>query len=174
MASCPCPPGRLPDMRTPVIRLVASAAETIATEAPASADGSETGGILLGHDRGESITVTRAGDPGPQADRRPDGFLRDLTHSRRLADEAYEEEGSVWVGEWHTHPADPGVPSRIDAETYERLLADPELEFTRIASIIVTACPEHGWSELALAAWIADANGIHNARLEVVEDVNDG
>jgi integrative and conjugative element protein (TIGR02256 family) len=156
-------------MQAPVIRLVARAAETIATEAPASMDGSETGGILLGHDRGETITVTRAGDPGPLADRRPDGFLRDLAHSRRLADEAYDEDESVWVGEWHTHPAGTGVPSRMDEETYGRLLADPELGFTRLASIIVFPCPEHGWSELVLAAWTADAAGIHDARLEVVE-----
>ncbi len=156
-------------MHAPVIRLVARAAETIATEAPASIDGSETGGILLGHDRGETITVTRAGDPGPHADRRPDGFLRDLAHSRRLADEAYDEDGSVWVGEWHTHPAGPGVPSRTDEETYGRLLADPELGFTRLASIIVFPYPEHSWSELALAAWTADADGIRDAWLEVVE-----
>jgi integrative and conjugative element protein (TIGR02256 family) len=132
-------------------------------------DGSETGGILLGHDRGETITVTRAGDPGPHSDRRPDGFLRDLAHSRRLADEAYNEDGSVWVGEWHTHPAGPGVPSRTDEETYRRLLAEPELGFTRLASIIVIPCQEHGWSELVLAAWTADTNGIHDARLEVVD-----
>lgn len=173
MASFPRPPGRLPDMRTAVIRLVACAAETIATEAPASADGSETGGILLGHDRGETITVTRAGDPGPQAVRRPDGFLRDLTHSRRLADEAYGEDGSVWVGEWHTHPTGSSAPSPIDKETYGRLLADPELRFTRLASIIVIPCPEHGWSELVLAAWVADAEGIHYARLELVEGPED-
>jgi integrative and conjugative element protein (TIGR02256 family) len=160
-------------MRARVIRLAACAAETIATQAPASMDGSETGGILLGHERGEKITVTRAGDPGPHADRRPDRFLRDLTHSRRLADEAYAQDGSVWVGEWHTHPAAPGVPSPIDLETYGRLLADPELGFTRLASIIVTPYQEHGWSELVLAGWIADADGIHDARLEVVEGAYD-
>lgn len=157
-------------MRTPVIRLQAPAVETILTEAPASVDGSETGGILLGHDGDDAITVTRAGDPGPQADRRPDGFLRDLAHSRWLADEAYDEDGSVWVGEWHTHPTGGGVPSEIDVETYERLLADSKLGFTRITAMIVTACPEHGWSELAVAAWIADADGIHNARVELVDD----
>jgi integrative and conjugative element protein (TIGR02256 family) len=169
VASLTPPPGRLPDMRTPVIRLAACAAETIATEAPESVDGSETGGILLGHDRVEAITVTRAGDPGPRADRRPDGFLRDLTHSRVLADKAYDQDGSVWVGEWHTHPSGLGVPSSIDEETYGRLLAEPELGFTRLASIIVTPCPKHGWSELMLAAWIADADGMCTARLEVVD-----
>jgi integrative and conjugative element protein (TIGR02256 family) len=156
-------------MPASLIRLMSRAAETIATEAPASRDGSETGGILLGHDLGETITVTRAGDPGPHADRRPNGFLRDLAHSRRLADEAYDEDESLWVGEWHTHPAGPGVPSRTDEETYRRLLADPELGFTRLASVIVIPCPEHGWSELVLSAWTADADAIRDARLEVVE-----
>jgi hypothetical protein len=58
------------------------------------------------------------------------------------------------------------------------LLAEPELGFTRLASIIVIPCQEHGWSELVLAAWTADAAGIHDAELEVVDalehEANDG
>jgi integrative and conjugative element protein (TIGR02256 family) len=160
-------PRRLSDMRSALIRLVAGAAETIRREAPASGDGSETGGILLGHDLDDTIHVTIAGDPGPKAERRPDGFLRDLAHSRRLADDAYDEDGSVWIGEWHTHPSGPATPSDIDMNTYGQLLSDPELVFTRIVSIIVTACPVHGWSELTLVPWLIDRAGVRGAEFIV-------
>lgn len=154
-------------MRTPLIRLAAVAADTIEREAPASAHGSETGGILLGHDLDETITVTIAGDPGPKAERRPDGFLRDLVHARRLADDAYERDGSVWIGEWHTHSSGPPTPSDIDMTTYGQLLRDPDLGFTRLVSIIATACPVHGWSELTLFPWLIDGAGVRGAELTV-------
>jgi integrative and conjugative element protein (TIGR02256 family) len=154
-------------VRKPLIQLVAGAADTISREAPTSVDGSETGGILLGHDLEDTITVTTAGDPGPRANRRPDGFLRDLAHARRLADDAYQRDGSVWVGEWHTHPSGPPTLSDIDIKTYTDLLGDPDLVFNRILSIIVTACPVHGWSELVLAPWVIDRAGVQAANLMV-------
>jgi integrative and conjugative element protein (TIGR02256 family) len=165
---------RLSDMRTTLIRLAAVAADTIQREAPASVDGSETGGILLGHDLDEAIAVTIAGDPGPNAARRPDGFLRDLAHARQLADEAYERDGSVWIGEWHTHPSSPATPSDIDMNTYGKLLVDPDLAFTRILSIIVTACPVHGWSELTLVPWLIDRADVRGADLIFATNEEEG
>ena len=133
-------------------------------------DGSETGGILLGYDSEDTIAVTTAGDPGPRANRRPDGFLRDLARARRLADEVYERDGSVWIGEWHTHTSGPPTPSDIDMKTYTKLLGDPDLAFGRIISIIVTACPLHGWSELSLVPWLIDGSGVHAAHLTVAQN----
>ncbi len=103
--------------------------------------------------------MTVAGDPGPNADRRPDGFVRDLDHARRLGDIAYERDGSVWVGEWHTHPGGPLTPSPTDLGTYATLLADPDLAFERVLSLIVTPCPLHGWEETRTTAWIVDRSG---------------
>jgi integrative and conjugative element protein (TIGR02256 family) len=154
-------------MHTPVITLTRAAANTIAAEAPVSADGKETGGILLGHDRSNVATtavhVTTAGDPGPNADRRGDRFLRDLRHARTLADDAYASDRSVWIGEWHTHPSGSLAPSTIDLETYERLLRNPELNFQWIASLIVVPCYVHGWTEPTIAAWIATFDGTYRA-----------
>lgn len=153
-------------MRAPVIRLSPAAAEAVAAEAPASVDGNETGGILLGHDHGDTIHVVVAGDPGPNADRRPDGFLRDLAHARRLADEAYERDASVWIGEWHTHPGGPATPSPTDMETYRRLLADTELGFEQIVSLITVPCATHGWAEINLIPWIVTGDGARLATLK--------
>lgn len=81
--------------------------------APESADGRETGGILLGRgpDADGVVRVEIAGDAGPRADRRPDFFLRDLSHARELADGAWKRSRAVWVGEWHTHPTGGPEPS---------------------------------------------------------------
>src|SRR4051812_24966041 len=100
------PPHGLRDVQ-PSMTLSAVAAATISAEAAASRDGRETGGILLGHDEGTQLYVTVAGDPGVGAVRSADRFLRDLEHARLLADAAYQRDGSVWIGEWHTHPTGP-------------------------------------------------------------------
>lgn len=127
----------------------------ITAEARASIDGQETGGILLGHDHPSDglIQVTEAGDPGPNARRSPKRFLRDLDHARRLGDHAYERDGSVWLGEWHTHPNEGPLPSPRDLATYLRLLSDESLGFEHFASIIVTA-ESQKWEQPLLWPWL--------------------
>ncbi|MDQ1684999.1 MAG: hypothetical protein QOC82_1736 [Frankiaceae bacterium] len=70
-------------MTTDIKSVVLSAAahESIREHAPESADGRETGGILLGHLRGDVANVEHAGDAGPKAVRTPTFFLRDLRHA---------------------------------------------------------------------------------------------
>ncbi len=153
-------------MHTPIVRIRTSALRVIALEAPTSTDGRETGGILLGHDPlDEGIEVTTAGDPGPGADRRPDGFTRDLAHARRLADQAYDCDGSVWLGEWHTHPTGPATPSSQDMSTYRKLLAHDRLDFERIVSLIVTPDPAHGWQQPLLWSWLITSATVDAAHL---------
>ena len=141
-------------MRRPVIRFHSEAFETLKKEAVAAKDGLETGGILLGcDDEGTDQThVTVAGGPGPNAHRRSDSFSRDLVHAVRLGDEAYTQDGSVWVGEWHTHPGSKVRPSRRDLRTYRGFLEDPALGFEHFASIIVTSAD--GWETVECAGWV--------------------
>lgn len=148
-----------------MIMVSAAATRVITTEAPTSADGRETGGILIGHDHGRRIIVTTAGDPGPNAQRLPHRFVRDLEHARHLADAAYEQDASVWIGEWHTHPGGPGHPSELDMATYQQLLADPDLGFARIVSLIALPCPAHGWSETLITGWVVTPQSAHPAEL---------
>ena len=91
--------------------------------AAAAEDGRETGGILLGHHRDRPrpvLDAVHAGDAGPRAVRQPDAFRRDVRHAQELADLAYRTDGSIWIGEWHTHPGGSPRPSRRDLTSYRR------------------------------------------------------
>jgi len=136
-----------------LIRFEYRSFDSICHEATAVSDGLETGGILLGHERADcgEIVVTVGGGPGPGAVRSPSFFKRDLAYAIQLGDEAYERDGSVWVGEWHTHPGQLRRPSRRDLRTYRRFLEDSELDFRSFTSVIVTGTPT--WDETSCAAW---------------------
>lgn len=137
------------------------ALRVITDESLRSLDGLETGGILLGHDERAQIGVVHAGDPGPAADRRRDRFLRDLAHAKTLAERGWMEDGSQWIGEWHTHPNGELAPSSADLRSYLRHLADPELRFTRFLAIIVTITMER----IAVAAWVIYPNRLYAAEI---------
>jgi integrative and conjugative element protein (TIGR02256 family) len=137
------------------VLFTAPAAERLSALAAAASDGLETGGILLGTDNGlaGAITVRHCGSPGPAAVRRRGYFRRDLAHAAALAAEAAEEDGSVWIGEWHTHNIGMPEPSERDLRSYRALLDDPELGFARILSVIVLADTTSGWQRPQLHAW---------------------
>ncbi|GLY38251.1 hypothetical protein Amsp01_042750 [Amycolatopsis sp. NBRC 101858] len=135
------------------IIVATSVVDAIAHEAQASRDGTETGGILLGTTAGSSLVVRHAGGPGRHATRRPTFFQRDLNHAQALGDWAFEQDRSVWVGEWHTHLAAPAAPSPRDLATYQGLLADPELAFDFFLAIIL-ADPTKEWAQAQIATWL--------------------
>lgn len=137
-----------------MIALVREAAAAILREAVVSSDGNETGGILLGHDLDGGLRVTTAGAPGPSAVRTPTRFLRDLAYSQGLADEAYDRDYSVWLGEWHTHPTGPAEPSPLDLRTYSSHLASADLAFERFLALIIVPCTTHGWAEVNIVPWL--------------------
>ncbi|MFF0578556.1 Mov34/MPN/PAD-1 family protein [Streptosporangium saharense] len=133
--------------------LTASAMSVIADEARASADGRETGGILLGTAESDTITVRHAGRPGPGAIRQAEFFQRDLQHAQYFAKYAFALDHSIWIGEWHTHLRTPPTPSAKDLATYQKLLSDPELAFDYFVAIIL-ADSTNDWRTPQLAAWI--------------------
>jgi integrative and conjugative element protein (TIGR02256 family) len=157
-------------MRCSLVIMATAALEVIRAEAPASADGLETGGILLGHDDGEVVALRLAGDPGPKAERGADRFLRDLEHAQRLEEDAHRREGSVWVGEWHTHPTGSPIPSPRDSKTYAQLLEDEDLHFDRIVSLIVTADSDRGWDRVILWPWVVTPGIVVHAAQLLVSD----
>lgn len=140
-------------MRQPMIRIHQIASDLIGQAARVSRDGLETGGVLLGHDRDELLEITVAGGPGPAALRRPTRFRRDLAHAQKLGDDAFEADGSVWLGEWHTHPMGPTTPSDLDHRSYAEMLADPELGFTRFVCFIVTS-GDAVWTTPVVWPWV--------------------
>lgn len=139
---------------TQTVQLSADALASIAQHAAASADGRETGGILLGYDANElgATLVMEAGDPGPNAERRRDFFQRDLAHAQRLADDAFSRSCSRWIGEWHTHPNGVLVPSRRDMRTYRSFLRDLGLDFGTFLALIVGPDGDD-WTRPRAVAW---------------------
>jgi integrative and conjugative element protein (TIGR02256 family) len=152
------------------VRIADAARETIMRLAPESADGRETGGILLGRGPGNDgvVHVEIAGDPGPHAIRRPDFFLRDLEHARMLAEEAWERSRAIWVGEWHTHPVGGPEPSATDLGTYANLLTAAALEFEVFASIIAVPGASAGWNDPRLCPWLLQIDAVPATHLEPV------
>lgn len=143
--------------KAPVV-LSSAALQTIAEEAHASADGRETGGLLLGQLCADHVHVRYAGGPGPGAVRTPTRFLRDLQHAQALAAAAWQLDGSVWIGEWHTHPAAGPDPSPRDLLTYAEHLADLDLTLPVFTSLIARPDQNGSWSGAHLFAWsVTDA-----------------
>jgi integrative and conjugative element protein (TIGR02256 family) len=137
----------------PVV-LSPAAATTMRDEAARSGDGNETGGLLLGHIEPDGTAQVRyAGGPGPAAVRGPAFFLRDLHYAQRAAADAFARDGSMWIGEWHTHPGAAPAPSDQDLRTYLGFLDDPELGLDSFIAIILTS-RTGTWDRLEAHAWI--------------------
>tara|TARA_R110001592_G_scaffold362332_2_gene675822 strand:+ start:74 stop:544 length:471 start_codon:yes stop_codon:yes gene_type:complete len=88
-----------------------------------SDEGTEAGGILLGHVRGKHLEVLEASEPTRQ-DRRLRYFFERMIHCHKsLADRRWQEtKGLVrYIGEWHTHPQEVPSPSHIDLDEWETL-----------------------------------------------------
>jgi integrative and conjugative element protein (TIGR02256 family) len=83
-----------------------------------AAGGAETGGTLVGFQRGELLVVLAAGGPGPR-DRasRAEFHLRDETFHQEFVNRHRDAEPAAdWMGYWHKHPPEYRVPSDVDLE----------------------------------------------------------
>jgi integrative and conjugative element protein (TIGR02256 family) len=147
-----------------VLRISTRTMRFIHDNARQSRDGLETGGVLIGHDRGELVEVTWAGGPGPQAQRRRDLLHRDTAHAQEIVDARWRIDGSDWIGEWHTHMSGLPLPSRRDVLTYGSFTEDPDLNFERFFAVIITSLDAE-WKELLASAWVIDKAGTHAASL---------
>jgi integrative and conjugative element protein (TIGR02256 family) len=153
----PGPPSATDGQTVPAVTITDTARASITRYATASADGRETGGILLGrhHDYPRPVLdVVHAAGPGPRAVRRPGFFRRDVRHAQALADLTYCTDSSVWIGDWHTHPGGPALPSDTDLASYRNLLADSELGFEVFLTVIVTSDPAKGWTRPLPTGWL--------------------
>jgi integrative and conjugative element protein (TIGR02256 family) len=151
----------------PDLRIIPKALMLIGEEAIRSRDGLETGGILLGTDDGQEIVIRHAGGPGPKARRETHRFLRDLAHAQQLAEQAWKEDQSRWIGEWHTHPSGDLTPSNYDLEAYTRHLHDPELSFKRFLTLIVGLTRT---GKITGVAWIVDQETVLPVPVAVADD----
>lgn len=136
----------------------------IRREATRSADGNETGGILLGFEDSDEdkYWVTQAGGPGPKAVRSPVRFVRDLEHSKALAAAAYEIDGSLWIGDWHTHPGGPPTLSSKDLNSYRTVLANSDMD-TFLAILLLPGT--EGWTQPLATGWRVTSREVRPAQL---------
>ena len=84
----------------------------------------ETGGVLLGHRTDRQCTVVEVVGPGPRATHGPTTFDPDQEWQEAEVARLWTAHGGNvnYLGDWHSHPNGPPVPSERD-RTVLRLIA---------------------------------------------------
>lgn len=85
----------------------------------------ETGGFLLGHRRGSHIEIVEATLQAKMDLASETSFERIDLHHRHRAEAVWEwSAGRIGlVGDWHTHPFGPPLPSMADRNAWRKLVA---------------------------------------------------
>ncbi|HEX3803210.1 MAG TPA: Mov34/MPN/PAD-1 family protein [Solirubrobacteraceae bacterium] len=88
----------------------------------------ETGGMLLGYRAGGAVVVQAVTGPGPDAKHHRAHFESDADWQQRELELIYEASGRVttYLGDWHTHPSAPPIPSRRDRRTAQKVARTKE------------------------------------------------
>jgi integrative and conjugative element protein (TIGR02256 family) len=99
----------------------------------------ETGGALLGWREGDQSVIARILGPGPDAVHRRHSFEPDAAWQTARGAEIYLASGRTiaFLGDWHTHPLGPPIPSDQDRRTAIELAADPACRTPTPLSAIV-------------------------------------
>lgn len=105
----------------------------------------ETGGVVMGYWVSESVrdgmqvVVTDWIGPGPNAKHRPESFIPDHEYQEEQIARRYAASGRLmtYLGDWHTHPAAPGVMSERDRATMRRIARHGAARVTHPLMIIL-------------------------------------
>lgn len=124
----------------------------------------ETGGIVMGHLRGDTLLISRLSGPGPRAVHRPDLFVRDGEYVQAVLDATVAETAGRddYLGEWHSHPFPQG-PSAQDRASLRRISRNPDYRCPRPVLLL---CRRRG-SSWQLEAYHWDTEILLTHRLEV-------
>lgn len=87
-----------------------------------------------------------------------------------MAEATWQLDGSVWLGEWHTHLKFGPAPSALDLTTYSGHMRDPDLELPCFTALIVIAGPELSWNGVAAYGWSCTGTACHAVALTVHDD----
>lgn len=99
----------------------------------------EAGGILVGRENNEKISIDFATEPMKKDKRKKNRFYRkDLKHID-FFNNIREIKGNIYgyIGEWHTHYEEDPTPSSIDIENWNNILKESEEEKYSTINIIV-------------------------------------
>jgi integrative and conjugative element protein (TIGR02256 family) len=147
-----------------IVWLEAAADAAIRAEAALHPD-EETGGILLGYTGTGGTVVAAAIGPGPEAKRTASSFVPDAAWQQVELARRYEASGRThtYLGDWHTHPTGPAVPSRRDQRTLRRIARHrPARQQRPLMAILAVG------REGTLCFWLAAAGRRRRARQVVV------
>jgi len=83
----------------------------------------ETGGALAGYRVGSVQVITDYVGPGPRATRTSTTFESDHENQCEVLDQLFDKSCgvTVYLGDWHTHPAGVPNPSGADRRTMRRI-----------------------------------------------------
>lgn len=132
----------------------------------------ETGGALLGWREDDQYVVSRVLGPGPAAKHSLRHFEPDGTWQAQHGRTIYAESGRTvaYLGDWHTHPHTPPVPSARDRETARDIAHDPSFRATSplyaILGRSLTMILQREMWDLVIYVW--DSDELVPANLEIL------
>lgn len=106
----------------------------------------EIGGVLYGEHVGEAdfriveITAQTRGGRTSRFKRRSRPAIKALRKFSASYGQEYKKYN--YLGEWHSHPTAPVLPSSVDQKTMQELLAHPEIRANFLVLIIVKLVAE--------------------------------
>jgi integrative and conjugative element protein (TIGR02256 family) len=130
----------------------------------------ESGGILVGFNKGKDIEVVTASDAGPNAKQSSTHFLRDTGYCREFLARCYQESSADYVGEWHSHVVDLHHLSGGDLRTLAGIFVDPDYDFVSFAVALVVV----GEKDLELLVYVAETAREERRRRIVISELYRG
>ncbi|WPG36216.1 Mov34/MPN/PAD-1 family protein [Variovorax sp. EBFNA2] len=97
---------------------------------------SEAGGQLFGTISSDAVSVEIATGPYP-GDERSRCRYRSNSKAAQQAIEQQAKNGSLYLGEWHTHAEDRPSASSLDSDAMQRLIANSRLNSSALLMLIV-------------------------------------
>ena len=120
----------------------------------------EIGGWLLGYWSDGCVVITHATPPGRRGT--PFGIHINADRHRALFDTAWEASAGrvTFLGDWHTHPGGPAIPSKRDLRALAFLAAEADFGTPEPLAAIVDL-PRWPWSDRApeIRVWLRRLEG---------------
>lgn len=134
----------------------------------------EIGGVLFGEHVGESdfriVHATKQTGGGGHSYFRRKGSAARREINRLSAEHGDNYERFNYLGEWHSHPNAPAIPSTKDELTMQRLLIDPDTNAHFLVLIIMQLIQDKT-IEMSAIAYLRSGHIVHcNIELEEYGD----
>ena len=144
------------------VKILGNAHELMITESTGRRN-VETGGILLGFIESNSLIVTHASLPGPNAIHKRAYFVRDKKFCQEYLDRIHREfAGKVhYIGEWHKHLELNPSPSRTDINSLTSIAIQPNYEVHRPLLILCGTLDYVRIPRVDIRGFVFDTNGLN-------------